>query len=132
MVLILSSYLFSHPIKKRHAVSELSFQEGSVYNSEMECINLEQQSETEPLDVKLEQAVDEKSESHYSLPPMPPNVSGQVQASIQPLKCIFANTRIIYSKIFQLFLVASSNARGNSVLTQSHGIVAIEIGIDSG
>lgn len=64
-------------------VSELSFQEGSVYNSEMECINLEQQSETEPLDVKLEQA-DEKSESHYSLPPIAPNVNGQVQASIQP------------------------------------------------
>lgn len=61
-------------------MSELSFQEGSVYNSEMECINLEQ-SETEPLDVKLDQA-DEKSESHYSLPAMGTNVNGQVQASI--------------------------------------------------
>lgn len=56
-----------------------------MYNSEMECINLEQQSETEPLDVKLEQA-DEKSESHYSLPPIAPNVNGQVQASISNQK----------------------------------------------
>lgn len=59
-------------------MSELSFQEGSVYNSEMECINLEQQSETEPLDVKLDQN-DDKSESHYSMPPIAPNMSGQVQ-----------------------------------------------------
>ncbi|XP_055322849.1 colorectal mutant cancer protein [Sitodiplosis mosellana] len=60
------------------SVSELSFQEGSVYNSEMECINYEQQSQTEPLDVKLEQA-EEKSESHYSMPQMAPNAGGQVQ-----------------------------------------------------
>lgn len=61
-------------------VSELSFQEGSVYNSEMECINDEQQSQTEPLDVKLEQA-EEKSESHYSMPQMTMNASGQAQVS---------------------------------------------------
>lgn len=64
-----------------YTVSELSFQEGSVYNSEMECINFEQQSQTEPLDVKLEQA-EEKSESHFSMPQMTINVGGQVQASI--------------------------------------------------
>lgn len=63
-------------------MSELSFQEGSVYNSEMECINLEQQSETEPLDVKLDQN-DDKSESHYSMPPIAANMSGQVQVCIQ-------------------------------------------------
>lgn len=62
-------------------MSELSFQEGSVYNSEMECINFDQQSQTEPLDVKLEQA-EEKSESHYSMPPVAVNVGGQVQVLI--------------------------------------------------
>lgn len=61
-------------------MSELSFQEGSVYNSEMECINDEPQSQTEPLDVKLEQA-EEKSESHYSMPQMTMNAGGQAQAS---------------------------------------------------
>lgn len=68
------------------AVSELSFQEGSVYNSEMECINYEQeqQSQTEPLDVKLEQA-EKKSESHYSMPQMASNAGGQMQASAK--KC---------------------------------------------
>lgn len=59
-------------------MSELSFQEGSVYNSEMECINFDQQSQTEPLDVKLERA-EEKSESHYSMPQVASNVGGQVQ-----------------------------------------------------
>lgn len=68
------------------AVSELSFQEGSVYNSEMECTNLDQQSQTEPLDIKLVQceqrsenqcnsfnahdiklALDQQSDTHYSL-----------------------------------------------------------------
>lgn len=63
-------------------MSELSFQEGSVYNSEMECINLEQQSENEPLDVKLDQH-DDKSESHYSMPPIAANMSGQVQVRLQ-------------------------------------------------
>lgn len=51
-----------------------------MYNSEMECINAEQQSETEPLDVKLEQG-DDKSESHYSMPLMAANANGQAQAS---------------------------------------------------
>lgn len=48
----------------------------------MECINYEQQSHTEPLDVKLEQA-DEKSDSHYSMPQIAPNSGGQVQASVK-------------------------------------------------
>lgn len=64
------------------AVSELSFQEGSVYNSEMECIQFDQQSQTEPLDVKLEQA-DDKSESHYSVAQVAVNSGGQVQVSYQ-------------------------------------------------
>lgn len=74
------------------AVSELSFQEGSVYNSEMECINYEQeqqeqQSQTEPLDVKLEQAdqKSQKSESHYSMPQMASNAGGQMQASAKTI-----------------------------------------------
>lgn len=62
-------------------VSELSFQEGSVYNSEMECANSDQQSHTEPLDIKLEQR-DEKSESHYSLPQMTVNAVNQIQVNI--------------------------------------------------
>lgn len=64
----------------RLPVSELSFQEGSVYNSEMECTNFEQQSQTEPLDVKLAQP-DQKSESHYSLPQLTSNVGGQMQVN---------------------------------------------------
>lgn len=83
-------------------VSELSFQEGSVYNSEMECINLEQQSETEPLDVKLDQG-DDKSESHYSLPPMVSNVNGQVQASIELIKTAFFCQKFMTIKSYSDF-----------------------------
>lgn len=57
------------------AVSELSFQEGSVYNSEME--NIDQESPTEPLDVKLVQPLPRCSDSPASLPP-PGNVQIQV------------------------------------------------------
>lgn len=56
-------------------VSELSFQDGSVYNSEME--NIDQESPTEPLDVKLVQPVPRNSDSPASLPP-PGNVQIQV------------------------------------------------------
>lgn len=49
-------------------VSDLSFQEGSVYNSEMECTNQDLQSQTEPLDAKLIQP-DRKTESPCSIPP---------------------------------------------------------------
>lgn len=75
-------------------MSELSFQEGSVYNSEMECTNFEQQSQTEPLDIKLVQPdqnsmhkeplaikimqLDQQSDTHYSLQ----NMGGQVQVII--------------------------------------------------
>lgn len=61
----------------RNTVSELSFQEGSVYNSEMECTNLEQESQTEPLDTKLVQPIHDRSESPSSLPP--PTSSTQLQ-----------------------------------------------------
>lgn len=57
-------------------VSELSFQEGSVYNSEMECTNFEQQSQA---DVKLEHVHDGNSESHFSIPPMNMNAGNQLQ-----------------------------------------------------
>lgn len=81
------------------AVSELSFQEGSVYNSEMECMNLDQQSQTEPLDIKLVQcdqrsdidqcnsfngheklAFDQQSDTHYSLANLNA-AGGQLQVS---------------------------------------------------
>lgn len=81
-------------------VSELSFQEGSVYNSEMECTNLDQQSQTEPLDIKLVQceqrsenqcnsynaediklALDQQSDAHFSLVNL--NTAGdQLQVSL--------------------------------------------------
>lgn len=81
-------------------MSELSFQEGSVYNSEMECTNLDQQSQTEPLDIKLVQceqksdnqcnsfnaqdlklAMDQQSDTHYSLVNL--NAAGdQLQVSL--------------------------------------------------
>lgn len=49
----------------------------------MECINYyEQQSQTEPLDVKLDQT-EEKSGSHYSMPQMTMNAGGQAQASLK-------------------------------------------------
>lgn len=47
----------------------------------MECANSDQQSHTEPLDIKLEQR-DEKSESHYSLPQMTVNAVNQIQVNI--------------------------------------------------
>lgn len=101
-------------------VSELSFQEGSVYNSEMECINYEQQSQTEPLDVKLGQA-EEKSESHYSMPQMVPNAGGQMQASVKMVLHINSyfelNLNIIKNFFSFYFHVDSSNARGNFVFT---------------
>lgn len=73
--MILMSLLLS---KKNYfvSVSELSFQDGSVYNSEMECTNLEQESQTEPLDIKLVQPT-LRSDSPCSLPP--PATSSQLQ-----------------------------------------------------
>lgn len=60
-------------------VSELSFQEGSVYNSDMECTNMEPESQTEPLDTKLVQPLPKSSESPCSLPP--PVTSTQLQVN---------------------------------------------------
>lgn len=100
-------------------MSELSFQEGSVYNSEMECINLEQQSETEPLDVKLDQN-DDKSESHYSMPPIAANMSGQVQVRlqfVQGLGRIRNDNENTFHSCHSMIFSDSSNARGNSILT---------------
>lgn len=67
-------------------MSELSFQEGSVYNSEMECTNFEQQSHTEPLDAKLVPP-DQKSESQCSLPQM--GQSNMIQVTIYTLPIHF-------------------------------------------
>lgn len=60
-------------------VSELSFQDGSVYNSEMECTNNEQHedSPTEPLDVELVQPAQRLCESPATLPP--PQGHSQIQ-----------------------------------------------------
>ncbi|XP_031620073.1 colorectal mutant cancer protein [Contarinia nasturtii] len=83
------------------SVSELSFQEGSVYNSEMECINYEQQSQTEPLDVKLEQA-EEKTESHYSMPQIAANVGGgqvQIQAMQEEILYLRSHMALLQSKL---------------------------------
>lgn len=63
-------------------VSELSFQDGSVYNSEMECTNLEQESQTEPLDIKLVQPIPRSCDSPGSLPPAPTSASTQIQVSV--------------------------------------------------
>lgn len=51
-----------------------------MYNSEMECTNLEQESQTEPLDTKLVQPIHNRSDSPNSLPP--PTSSTHLQVSI--------------------------------------------------
>lgn len=65
----------------------------------MECINYEQQSQTEPLDVKLKQ-VEAKSESHYSMPQITMNAGGQAQASIEESIFYF---NIISKELFILY-----------------------------
>lgn len=61
------------------SVSELSFQDGSVYNSDMEGSNFDQQSQVEPPETK--QHLDERSESHYSMPAANYTACSQVQVS---------------------------------------------------
>lgn len=86
------------------SVSELSFQEGSVYNSEMEqCTNGDQQSITEPLDVRLVQceqksdkqelnlAPDQLSETHYSVMN---TVGGQVQLQAMQEEILYLRSHI--------------------------------------
>lgn len=60
-------------------VSELSFQDGSVYNSDMEGSNFDQQSQAEPSETK--EHLDERSESHYSMPAANYTACSQVQVS---------------------------------------------------
>lgn len=61
-------------ITRLPSVSELSFQEGSVYNSDMEAVMYDGESQTEPLDTKLEQQPDRASanESQMSFPNLLP------------------------------------------------------------
>lgn len=79
-------------------MSELSFQEGSVYNSEMECANFEQQSQTEPLDMKLEQQ-DRNSESHYSMPQMIAGDQMQIQAMQEEILYLRGQMALLQSKL---------------------------------
>lgn len=61
-------------------VSELSFQDGSVYNSDMEGSNFDQQSQAELSETK--QHLDERSESHYSMPAANYTACSQVQVCV--------------------------------------------------
>lgn len=84
----------------------------------MECINDEQQqSQTEPLDVKLEQA-EEKTESHYSMPQIAGNIGGGQQVQVRPTSPTTFNSEFHFM-VYIVFSnsVDSSNARGNFVLT---------------
>lgn len=79
-------------------MSDLSFQEGSVYNSEMECTNLDQQSQTEPLDAKLVQP-GRKSDSPCSLPPITNNAHVQLQAMHEEILYLRSHMALLQNKL---------------------------------
>lgn len=80
------------------SVSELSFQDGSVYNSEMECTNLEQESQTEPLDTKLVQPT-LRSDSPCSLPPPATSSQLQVQAMHEEILHLRGQVALLQSQL---------------------------------
>lgn len=81
-------------------MSELSFQDGSVYNSEMECTNQDdhEDSPTEPLDVKLVQPVPRSCESPATLPP-PGNSQIQVQAMHEEILHLRGQVALLQSQL---------------------------------
>lgn len=89
---------FNFVTRIRLSVSELSFQDGSVYNSEMECTNLEQESQTEPLDTKLVQPTI-RSESPCSLPPPATSSQLQVQAMYEEILHLRGQVALLQSQL---------------------------------
>lgn len=102
-----------------YTVSELSFQDGSVYNSEMECTNHEEteDSPTEPLDVKLVQPVQRSCESPATLPP--PQGNSQIQVLFFNLVVVNIMHSSLYSLQVQAMHEECLHLRGQVALLQS-------------